>query len=63
MSLIKQFTANIPEYPGVDFVLTRRSDDWHCQLSVGRWGCGKTIEAAIADVIASHLKTDGANEA
>lgn len=40
----------------MNIVVTKRSDDFHAALkdNPAVWGCGKTIDAAIGDLIRSH---------
>ena len=42
-------------------IVTRRNDDYHACLEGHPeiWGCGKTIDGAIGDLIRSHQDTFG----
>jgi hypothetical protein len=42
-------------------IITKRSDDYHAHLAPDKriWGCGRTIDEAIGDLIRAHREAFG----
>ncbi len=40
----------------IAILLTQRADDWHACIEgdAARWGCGKSVNQAIGDLVNSH---------